>query len=108
MGHQCLKCGVLYPEGSTVILRGCPECRGTRFFFTTNALGADERKKMMNGTELTLREAIEELVQKAKDGTVDPETDHWMLAGPTPKPIVVDPAIVPPDLPGRASELDTI
>jgi predicted nucleic acid-binding Zn-ribbon protein len=108
MGHQCLKCGVLYPEGSTVILRGCPECRGTRFFFTTSALGADERKKMMNGTELTLREAIEELVQKAKDGSVDPETDHWMLAGPTPKPIIVDPAIVPPDLPSRPTELDTI
>src|SRR5687768_16208059 len=106
MGHQCLKCGKLYAEGSTVILRGCPECRGTRFFFTTQALGADERKKMLSGAEITLREAIEELFQKTKDGTVDPETDHWMLAGPTPKPIIVDPAIVPPDLPTKPDDLE--
>jgi predicted nucleic acid-binding Zn-ribbon protein len=106
--HQCLKCGNLFHEGSTVILRGCPDCRGTRFFYTDKGLGADERKKMLAGTELTLREAIDELVKNAKEGATPAESDGWILDGPKPERIVVDPNLVPPDLPGRADNLQAI
>lgn len=98
MPHQCLKCGELFNDGTTTILRGCPECKGTRFFFTEEGLGADERKRMLAGSEVTLREAIEELVKKAKDGqTIEP--GEWAIAGPPPTAIVADATVVPPDLP---------
>ena len=34
MPHQCLKCGKIFEEGSTQLLKGCPDCDGNRFFFT--------------------------------------------------------------------------
>lgn len=100
MPHQCLKCGELFNDGTTTILRGCPECKGTRFFFTEEGLGADERKRMLAGSEVTLREAIEELVKKAKDGQTL-EEGEWAIAGPPPTAIVADATVVPPDLPDQ-------
>ncbi|MEA2055536.1 MAG: Zn-ribbon containing protein, partial [Candidatus Thermoplasmatota archaeon] len=26
MPHQCLKCGKIFEEGSTQLLKGCPDC----------------------------------------------------------------------------------
>src|SRR4029079_15964351 len=52
--------------------------------------------------ELTLREAIDKLVSKAKEGTLDPddaEAAKWVMAGPEPTKVVADPKIVPNDLP---------
>lgn len=66
--HQCLKCGELFNEGTTIILRGCPECRGTRFFYTQVPLTISEREKLLATSEITLREAIDQLVKNAKDG----------------------------------------
>ncbi|HEX9816210.1 MAG TPA: Zn-ribbon containing protein [Candidatus Thermoplasmatota archaeon] len=70
MPHQCLKCGVLFNEGTTTILRGCPECRGTRFFYTQKPLTMTERDKLLATSEITLRDAIDQLVKKAKEGDV--------------------------------------
>ncbi len=70
MPHQCLKCGVLFNEGTTTILRGCPECRGTRFFYTQKPLTMSERDKLLATSEITLRDAIDQLVMKAKEGEV--------------------------------------
>lgn len=70
MPHQCLKCGVLFNEGTTTILRGCPECRGTRFFYTQKPLTMSERDRLLATSEITLRDAIDQLVKKAKDGEV--------------------------------------
>ena len=38
MPHQCLKCGHVFEEGSSQLLRGCPVCDGNRFFFTKEPL----------------------------------------------------------------------
>ena len=46
MPHQCLKCGSVFADGSPEILRGCPECDGTRFFFTEKPLSDDERNRL--------------------------------------------------------------
>jgi predicted nucleic acid-binding Zn-ribbon protein len=44
MPHQCLKCGKVFEEGSSQLLKGCPDCNGNRFFFTKEPL--DETKRM--------------------------------------------------------------
>ena len=43
MPHQCLKCGKIFEEGSSQLLKGCPDCGGNRFFFTKKPLGEKER-----------------------------------------------------------------
>lgn len=43
MPHQCLKCGRIFEEGSSQLLRGCPDCSGNRFFFTKQPLDENER-----------------------------------------------------------------
>jgi uncharacterized protein len=43
MPHQCLKCGKIFEDGSSQLLRGCPECSGNRFFFTKQALDENQR-----------------------------------------------------------------
>ena len=45
MPHQCLKCGRVFEEGSSQLLKGCPDCNGNRFFFTKTPLDEKERKK---------------------------------------------------------------
>jgi len=52
MPHQCLKCGQIFEEGSSQLLRGCPTCKGNRFFYTKEPLDTDKRNaitKEMNG-----------------------------------------------------------
>ena len=52
MPHQCLKCGQIFEEGSAQLLRGCPNCKGNRFFYTKEPLDIDKRNaitKEMNG-----------------------------------------------------------
>ncbi len=31
MPHECTNCGRVFPDGSTEMLSGCPECGGTKF-----------------------------------------------------------------------------
>jgi predicted nucleic acid-binding Zn-ribbon protein len=87
--HQCLKCGILFNEGSTTILRGCPECRGTRFFYTQKPLTMSERDKLLATSEVTLREAIDQLVKKAKEGeppTLPTGAHEWVQLKSEPAP----------------------
>lgn len=65
MPHQCLKCGNLFAEGSTTILRGCPDCHGTRFFYTEEPLTLTEREKMLHQTERDLPLLLEKLAPAA-------------------------------------------
>jgi predicted nucleic acid-binding Zn-ribbon protein len=108
--HQCLKCGELFNEGSTIILRGCPECRGTRFFYTQTPLTMTEREKLLATSEITLREAIDKLVQKAKDGEPITAEDgaKWSISGPQPTKVVADPALVPNDLPSAIPTISVV
>ncbi len=61
MPHQCLKCGELFADGSSQILRGCPECQGTRFFYTEEALEEKERAKLLKQGEADIKTILEEL-----------------------------------------------
>jgi predicted nucleic acid-binding Zn-ribbon protein len=58
MPHQCVRCGLLYPDGASDIIRGCP-CGSKLFFFikkerlqelenATAKLSTDEMKQIEN------------------------------------------------------------
>ena len=33
MPHKCVRCNIMYPSGSEVLLKGCTQCNGRFFFF---------------------------------------------------------------------------
>jgi predicted nucleic acid-binding Zn-ribbon protein len=68
MAHQCLACGHLFPEGSSAILQGCPQCTGTRFFFTKEALPAAAREAMAAKAQKDLREVVADILKTAPTG----------------------------------------
>jgi len=72
MPHQCLKCGLVFEEGSSQLLRGCPDCGGNRFFFTKEPLDEEERTaitqevgKDINSTIMDLLGGGSEVVDKS-------------------------------------------
>ena len=46
MPHQCLKCGRVFEDGSSQLLKGCPDCGGNRFFFTKEPLNESQRNSI--------------------------------------------------------------
>ena len=63
MPHQCLSCGHAFPEGSAALLKGCPQCKGTRFFYTPAAVGDDERKALARESQQDLRNVVADMLQ---------------------------------------------
>jgi len=77
MPHQCLKCGKIFEDGSADILKGCPVCGGKKFFYTKKPLSEEERKKLLEESEIDL-DAIEEIVkERAKE-----EKEEWLHIEP--------------------------
>lgn len=64
MPHQCLKCGAVFQEGSRAILKGCPECGGTRFFFTDKPLSDSERKKLTEAASKDIKFLIRDILTR--------------------------------------------
>lgn len=73
MPHQCLACGHLIPDEEAVrVLRGCQECKGTRFYYTETPMTADERADVTRRAQQDLREVVTEMLQKeAPDAMAD-------------------------------------
>ncbi len=68
MPHQCLKCGHIFEEGSSQLLKGCPDCGGNRFFFTKEPLNEKERGAVSQEVNQDLTSKLTELlVEKNKD-----------------------------------------
>ncbi len=42
MPHECTNCGRVFPDGSTEMLSGCPECGGTKFQYHPEAVPDDD------------------------------------------------------------------
>jgi predicted nucleic acid-binding Zn-ribbon protein len=82
MPHQCLKCGHIFEEGSSQLLKGCPGCGGNRFFFTKQPLNETERGIMSKeiGQDLTTR-IMELAIEKNKD-TFKGGTETWIRLKP--------------------------
>jgi len=69
MPHQCVRCGKLYPDGSSELLKGC-SCGG-RFFFYMRSKDVDRAKEIT--VELTPedKEKIERDVMDIVGDTLD-------------------------------------
>lgn len=76
MPHQCLKCGRVFEEGSSQLLRGCPDCGGNRFFFTKKPLDEKERSSKMEEVGQDINTAIMELMKSQSKETTD-ESGKW-------------------------------
>ena len=68
MAHQCLACGHLFTDGSSAILQGCPDCKGTRFFYTQEPLPEDERRALADRAQKDLRQVVAELLKASATG----------------------------------------
>jgi len=81
MPHQCLKCGRIFEDGSSQLLRGCPECGGNRFFFTKEALNENERNVISKevNKDITTR-IMDSLVEKNKENIG--KTGKWVSIKP--------------------------
>lgn len=73
MPHQCLKCGKVYPDGSSEVLKGCSGCGGTRFFYTKEKLDDGAREKLQAKADEDLRNVVEQIMSsKEKPNYRDP------------------------------------
>ncbi|UCG68435.1 MAG: hypothetical protein JSV09_11550 [Thermoplasmata archaeon] len=85
MPHQCLKCGSVFADGSPEILRGCPGCGGSRFFYTDEAMSDDERNKLKEQANKDIKHLIQEMLTsdsvpiKIDEGSL--EKDEWVPLG---------------------------
>ncbi|MDI6917603.1 MAG: Zn-ribbon containing protein [Thermoplasmatales archaeon] len=69
MSHQCLKCGKVFPDSSPLILKGCPVCNGTRFFFTEKPLSEEERKRLTELASKDIKTFVKDMLTKGKEYT---------------------------------------
>jgi len=81
MPHQCLKCGHVFEEGSSQLLKGCPGCGGNRFFFTKQPLNETERDIMSKGISQDLTTKIMQLAVEKNKGTLK-GTETWITLKP--------------------------
>lgn len=66
MPHQCLGCGAVFEDGSTDLLKGCPSCDGTRFFYTQEPLGDAERTELQERTSKDVRSMLEDVLKSGE------------------------------------------
>ena len=81
MPHQCLKCGKVFEEGSSQLLKGCPNCNGNRFFYTKEPLDEKERNTITEKVGKDLNSAIIELMGSDLDNVVD-KSGNWVKIKP--------------------------
>jgi predicted nucleic acid-binding Zn-ribbon protein len=81
MPHQCLKCGQVFEEGSSQLLKGCPECGGHRFFFTKLPLDEQERSKISTEVNEDMTEKIMDLLIE-KTGDTKDKAGKWVTIKP--------------------------
>jgi predicted nucleic acid-binding Zn-ribbon protein len=81
MPHQCLKCGKTFEEGSSQLLKGCPDCGGNRFFFTKEPLDEQQRHKITEEVGKDINETLLELMGSEGDKIVD-KSGKWINIKP--------------------------
>lgn len=81
MPHQCLKCGLVFEEGSSQLLKGCPDCGGNRFFYTKKPLSEKERNDITEKVGKDINSAIMELMGSQEDEVID-KSGNWVKIKP--------------------------
>lgn len=80
MPHQCLSCGFSFEEGSSALLSGCPECKGTRFFYSATEVSQEERERIQGQAQNDLRKVVADLLQNTAPETakeLEADGDGW-------------------------------
>ena len=81
MPHQCLKCGKIFEEGSSELLKGCTVCGGNRFFFTKKPLSEEGRKLKTEEVKKDVNQALMELINSDDNEIVD-KSGKWLNLKP--------------------------
>ena len=81
MPHQCLKCGTIFAEGSSQILKGCPDCGGNRFFYTKTPLSEEERTRIQEEVGKDIHEQLAEILG-SKDKDLFDRSGNWITMKP--------------------------
>ena len=81
MPHQCLKCGKVFEEGSSQLLRGCPDCGGNRFFFTKKPLDEKERDIIIGEVSKDITTKIMDLMGEEEKEAID-KSGKWITVKP--------------------------
>ena len=81
MPHQCLKCGLIFEEGSSQLLKGCPECGGNRFFFTKEPLCEKERERITEEVGKDINETLIEMMGSEREKFID-KSGKWVNIKP--------------------------
>jgi len=76
MPHQCLKCGHVFEEGSSDLLKGCPDCGGNRFFFTKEPLDEKQRNVITEKVGKDINSAIMDLIGEQGENVID-QSGKW-------------------------------
>ncbi len=61
--HQCLQCGEVFEHSSKSLLKGCPKCGGTKFFYTKEPLGEEERSSILEEANRDLSGFVEGVIR---------------------------------------------
>ena len=81
MPHQCLKCGLVFEEGSAQLLKGCPDCGGNRFFFTKQPLDENERSAISSEVNEDINSKIMGLLVEKNKEAFD-KSGKWISIKP--------------------------
>ena len=81
MPHQCLKCGKTFEQGSSQLLKGCPECGGNRFFFTKEPLDEKQRHKITEEVGKDINETLIEIMGSEREKIID-KSGKWVNIKP--------------------------
>ena len=65
MPHQCLKCGKVFPSGSSEILKGCSDCGGKKFFYTEQPVTEVERERLTEQANKDIKVLIHEILSQS-------------------------------------------
>ncbi|MEA3378535.1 MAG: Zn-ribbon containing protein [Nanoarchaeota archaeon] len=72
MPHQCVKCGIVYPDGAGELLKGCSKCSGRFFFFVKDKDLKKAHEFNVNLTEAEKKQIEEDVLDIVGD-KLDPE-----------------------------------
>ena len=81
MPHQCLKCGKIFEEGSSQLLKGCSDCGGNRFFYTKEPLNDEERKVITQEVGKDINDTIIDILGQDNQDIID-KSGNWVKIKP--------------------------
>ena len=82
MPHQCLKCGTIYKDGSSQLLKGCSDCGGNRFFYTKTPLSEEQRAEIQDEIGKDLNEQLTDLFKNPENKEFIDYRDNWITMKP--------------------------